>query len=191
MGRHQRCWSLPHDRWRQTWVPRNDGLPKMMETGSDDPNAVYCIHKMVLDPKDSNTLYMQFHGGVLKSTDGADSWKKIESGMPSNFGFPMVITKSGNLFVVPLAKIIVPCRREIPCLPVLQWRQEVAAAEQGSADRSAICRCPARRDGGRSIRSAGVYLGTTMARCSIRPTREIPGPNCPVRFPASRPSRPV
>ena len=63
----------------QTWVPRNDGLPKMMETGSDDPNAVYCIHKMVLDPKDSNTLYMQFHGGVLKSTDGADSWKKIES----------------------------------------------------------------------------------------------------------------
>lgn len=86
----------------ETWEAKNVGLPNMSDTGSDDPDAVYCIHKIVLDPKDSNTLYMQFHGGVMKSTDGADSWQKIENGLPGNFGFPMVITKDGDLFVVPL-----------------------------------------------------------------------------------------
>ncbi|HEY7091059.1 MAG TPA: hypothetical protein VH518_23380 [Tepidisphaeraceae bacterium] len=85
----------------QSWTPCNKGLPGL-PTGSDDPAAMYCIHKMVLDPKNSDTLYMQFHGGVMKSTDGADSWKKIENGLPGNFGFPMVITKDGDLFVVPL-----------------------------------------------------------------------------------------
>jgi photosystem II stability/assembly factor-like uncharacterized protein len=84
-----------------SWTPCNKGLPNLA-TGSDEPNAMFCIHKMVLDPQDSSTLYMQYHGGVMKSTDGADSWQKIESGLPGNFGFPMVITKAGELFVVPL-----------------------------------------------------------------------------------------
>src|SRR4051794_39912011 len=29
----------------QSWTPCNKGLPNMNNTGSDDPNAMYCIHK--------------------------------------------------------------------------------------------------------------------------------------------------
>jgi photosystem II stability/assembly factor-like uncharacterized protein len=85
----------------KTWTSHNDNLPNLA-TGSDEPDSMHCVHKMVLDPKNPETLYMQYHGGVRKSTDGAETWRTIESGLPGNFGFPMVITKDGDLFIVPL-----------------------------------------------------------------------------------------
>jgi len=85
----------------KTWKVRNNGLPQV-PTGMENVEVGRCVHKIVLDPRDRNTLYMQFHGGVFKSTDAADSWQPIESGLPSNFGFPMGITTRGELFVVPL-----------------------------------------------------------------------------------------
>jgi hypothetical protein len=85
----------------QTWQVRNNGIPDV-PTGEEPSEVGRCVHKMVLDPSDPNTLYMQFHGGVFKSTDGADSWQPIETGLPSNFGFPMVVTADGDLFVIPL-----------------------------------------------------------------------------------------
>ena len=75
----------------ETWQVCNKGLP---EVPTDQPNTEVgrCVHKVVLDPNNSDTLYMQFHGGVFRSTDGADSWHAIELGLPGNFGFPMVVT---------------------------------------------------------------------------------------------------
>lgn len=84
-----------------SWQTCNTGLPEV-PTGQPYPEIGRCVHKMALDPVDPNTLYMQFHGGVFKSTDGADSWTAIETGLPGNFGFPMVITASGHLYVIPL-----------------------------------------------------------------------------------------
>jgi photosystem II stability/assembly factor-like uncharacterized protein len=85
----------------QSWKVCNLGLPQV-PTGVRNNDVGRCVHKIVLDPKDPNTLYCQFHGGVLKSTDAADSWQNIESGLPSNFGFPMGVTSTGDLFVIPL-----------------------------------------------------------------------------------------
>lgn len=85
----------------ETWKSLNRGLPNLA-TGSDEPDSVCCVHKMVFDPKDSNTIYMQYHGGVFKSTNSGDDWKAIEVGLPGNFGFPMVITNAGDLFIAPL-----------------------------------------------------------------------------------------
>jgi len=86
----------------KTWVTRNKGLPAV-PTGGPESEINRCVHKMVLDPNDSDTLYQQFHGGVLKSTDGGDTWTPIETGLPGNFGFPMVMTPTGDLFIIPLA----------------------------------------------------------------------------------------
>jgi photosystem II stability/assembly factor-like uncharacterized protein len=85
----------------RTWKARNEGLPQLA-TGIKTQDVGRCVHKIVLDPQDPNTLYCQFHGGVFKSTDAADSWQPIESGLPSNFGFPIGITAGGDLFVIPL-----------------------------------------------------------------------------------------
>lgn len=85
----------------KTWKHCNQGLPGM-PTGVEGTPSCYCVHKVVLDPKDPSKMYMQFHGGVLKSDDAGDSWSKIEEGLPGNFGFPMVVTKKGELFIAPL-----------------------------------------------------------------------------------------
>jgi hypothetical protein len=85
----------------ESWKVCNYGLPQVA-TGVQNDDVGRCVHKLVLDPKQPNTLYCQFHGGVLKSTDAADTWHHIETGLPSNFGFPMVVTRSGDLFVIPL-----------------------------------------------------------------------------------------
>ncbi len=48
-------------------------------------------------------LYQQNHTGVYRTLDAGDSWERIEEGLPSGFGFPMVIhpRRPRTLFVVP------------------------------------------------------------------------------------------
>jgi hypothetical protein len=89
-----------------TWQTRNKGLSRV-PTGQPDPEVGYCVHKMVLDPQDSNILYMQEHGGVFKSINGGDSWFPIEEGLTlrgndAPFGFPISVSPNGDLFLLPL-----------------------------------------------------------------------------------------
>lgn len=90
----------------KTWAPRNQGLARV-PTGQPQEEVGFCVHKMVLDPFLPDTLYMQEHGGVFKSTDGGDSWFAIEEGVTlrgndAPFGFPIVAAPNGDLFLVPL-----------------------------------------------------------------------------------------
>jgi photosystem II stability/assembly factor-like uncharacterized protein len=90
----------------ETWETCNRGLARV-PTGQPYPEVGYCIHKMVLDPKDPNILYMQEHSGVFQSVDGGDTWFSIEEGLKMNegdapFGFPIGVSPTGDLFLVPL-----------------------------------------------------------------------------------------
>lgn len=85
----------------ETWNLKTEGLPPV-PTGGEGAGIDRCVHRIALDPGSTDTLYMQFHGGVFRSTDSADSWYPIETGLPSNFGFPVVATRPGELFVIPL-----------------------------------------------------------------------------------------
>jgi len=85
----------------KTWTNHNKTLPKL-GTGSPEEETACCVHKVVLDPHDPTKLYMQYHGGVCRSTDSGQNWSAIEKGLPSNFGFPMVVTHRGELFIAPL-----------------------------------------------------------------------------------------
>jgi hypothetical protein len=90
----------------ETWKTCNTGLARV-PTGQPYPEIGYCIHKMVADPKDPNILYMQEHSGVFKSIDGGDNWIAIEEGLTLKegddpFGFPIGISPTGDLFLVPL-----------------------------------------------------------------------------------------
>jgi hypothetical protein len=85
----------------KTWQVKTKGIDEIIT--DEKPSEVgRCIHKMVLHPSDPNKLFIQYHGGVYKSEDAADAWHKIEAGLPSTFGFPMVITKNEKLHVIPL-----------------------------------------------------------------------------------------
>src|SRR5690606_27348897 len=97
----------------ETWQPMNDGLPNMVSTGSQDQNAMFCIHKMQLDPTTPGRLYMQFHAhtftedgvrssGVFRSNDAGGHWEAIDKGLEDRFGFPLGVSGKGELFVIPL-----------------------------------------------------------------------------------------
>jgi photosystem II stability/assembly factor-like uncharacterized protein len=47
---------------------------------------------------------MQFHGGVYRSDDGGESWTSIADGLPSDFGFPLVVDPADpdSAYVIPL-----------------------------------------------------------------------------------------
>ncbi len=85
----------------KSWTNHNKTLP-VLDTGSPDEGTARCVHKVAVDPKNPAKLYMQYHGGVLRSVDSGQTWKAIENGLPSNFGFPMVVTHRGELFIAPL-----------------------------------------------------------------------------------------
>lgn len=107
-GDPQRLWvamsavgAFRSDDGGESWRTCNAGLPEVA-TGQPYPEVGRCVHKMVLDPDDPDTLYLQFHWGVFKSQDAGESWTPIEAGLPGTFGFPMVMTRSGALFTLPL-----------------------------------------------------------------------------------------
>jgi hypothetical protein len=83
------------------WVSHSAGIPQIL-TDDPDPTIGRCVHKMVRAPHDAETLYMQYHGGVFRSEDGGQRWSAADAGLPGTFGFPMVITAAGDLFIVPL-----------------------------------------------------------------------------------------
>ncbi|MDP9353237.1 MAG: exo-alpha-sialidase [Chloroflexota bacterium] len=94
----------------QSWHPCNEGLARV-PVGTPHPEVGYCVHKMVLDPDDPDTLYMQYHQGVFQSKNAGESWFPIEDGLPGGristelgapFGFPIAVSRSGDLFLVPL-----------------------------------------------------------------------------------------
>jgi photosystem II stability/assembly factor-like uncharacterized protein len=85
-----------------TWNTKNAGVARTVDDEVSD-DIGYCVHCIVQDPDDSNRLYRQDHQGVFRTDDGGDSWERIQQGLPSGFGFPIVLDEeTRSLFVIPL-----------------------------------------------------------------------------------------
>lgn len=147
----------------RTWLPRNkntlaDFLPE------EFPELGQCVHKLVLAPGSSDLLYQQNHCGVYRSNSAGDAWTDISRGLPSRFGFPMVVhpCDSKTVWVLPL---ISPEMRACPrgCLAVYR------SANGGRTWRKLVRGLPTRNAHLTILREAmstdacdpvGVYFGT-------------------------------
>ena len=81
-------------------------VPRYLPEDAQGEAADLCVHNMHRAPLQPERLWMQFHGGVYRSDDAGESWIDIGStgGLPSDFGFPMVIDPAdpARAFVIPL-----------------------------------------------------------------------------------------
>jgi molybdopterin converting factor small subunit len=74
-----------------TWRVGNDGIvPRYLPEEARAKPLGRCVHHVERSPVRPERLFMQFHGGVYRSDDGGSSWVDIASGLPSDFGFPIV-----------------------------------------------------------------------------------------------------
>jgi len=89
----------------KTWRHGNKGLvARYLPEESREGSIALCVHNMHRAPKRPERLFMQFHGGVYRSDDAGESWNDIGVGLPSDFGFPLVVDPDDpdNAYVIPL-----------------------------------------------------------------------------------------
>ena len=94
------------------------------------PEFGQCVHKIARHPDAPGRLYMQNHGGwedrpgigVLRSDDGGQTWRSIAKGLPTDFGFPIVVHLHDPdvVYVVPLEPMTRTCPGAVPAV----WRSE-------------------------------------------------------------------
>ena len=96
-----------------TWQVRNRGI-RAGYLPDPFPEFGQCVHKIAFDAADPDTLYLQHHGGIYRSTDGAASWTSIADGVASDFGFPIVAHphRAGTAYVIPLQADTFRCTPE-------------------------------------------------------------------------------
>jgi hypothetical protein len=106
---------------------------------SPDPYPEFgqCVHKIVRHDDAPGRLYMQNHGGwgewdgpggrrpgigVLRSDDYGKSWRSIAEGLPSDFGFPILVHPQDpdTVYVLPLEPVTRTCPGGSPGV----WRSE-------------------------------------------------------------------
>lgn len=88
-----------------SWQPRNAGIrADFLPEGQQYPDFGQCVHKVTRHPARPERLYLQNHGGVYRSDDQAATWTSIADGLPSDFGFPVVVHPHDpdTLYVFPL-----------------------------------------------------------------------------------------
>jgi photosystem II stability/assembly factor-like uncharacterized protein len=106
-----------------------------------DPNPYpefgQCVHKIAGHKDAPGRLYIQNHGGwadwdgpggarpdigVVRSDDHGRTWRSIAKGLPSDFGFPIVVHPNDpdTVYVVPLEPMTRTCPGGAPAV----WRSE-------------------------------------------------------------------
>jgi photosystem II stability/assembly factor-like uncharacterized protein len=89
----------------RTWRHGNQGLvARYVPEESREGTLTLCVHNMHRAPSQPERLFMQFHGGVYRSDDEGETWIDIGGGLPSDFGFPMVLDPDDpdSAYVIPL-----------------------------------------------------------------------------------------
>jgi hypothetical protein len=86
-----------------SWRPANHGLESVT---MPNPTAEvgHCVHRIAMHPSRPNVLFMQKHWDVMRSDDGANSWREISGNLPTDFGFVIDVHahEPDTVYVVPI-----------------------------------------------------------------------------------------
>ena len=168
----------------KTFEAQNDGVGAGF-TPDPYPEFGQCVHKIATHEDAPGRMYMQNHGGwaewdgpggrrpgigVLRSDDHGKTWRSIAKGLPSDFGFPIVVHPHDpdTVYVLPLEPATRTCPGGMPAV----WRSENGggswkAVKKGLPKKSSfftVQRDAMDIDG---LKSPAVYFGTTTGQLWI------------------------
>ena len=86
-----------------TWTAQNQGV-RAMFMPNKYPEFGQCVHKIAMHPDRPERLFLQNHWGLYRSDNHAENWTDIANGVPSDFGFAMVMhpKKPDSVYIVPV-----------------------------------------------------------------------------------------
>jgi hypothetical protein len=86
-----------------TWEAVNTGV-KAYFLPDPFPEFGQCVHKIAQHPDRPDQLFLQNHHGVYRSDDLGAHWESIAGGLPSDFGFPILVhpRRPGVVYTFPL-----------------------------------------------------------------------------------------
>jgi len=73
-----------------SWTAQNRGI-RATFMPNKNPEFGQCIHKIAMHPAHPERLYLQNHWGLYRSDDYGENWKDIANGVPSDFGFAIIV----------------------------------------------------------------------------------------------------
>jgi tRNA A-37 threonylcarbamoyl transferase component Bud32/photosystem II stability/assembly factor-like uncharacterized protein len=150
-----------------TWQARNRGI-RVVHTPEKYPEFGQCVHKLAMHPSRPDRLFVQNHWGLYRSEDRGQSWQDIGQGVPSDFGYAMVMHPHDPdcVYIVPIES------DEFRCTP--EGRLRVYRTRNAGESWEALTRgLPQKgafetvlRDGMTtdSLDPAGIYFGTRSGR---------------------------
>jgi len=86
-----------------SWTAQNQGI-RCTSTPDKYPEFGQCVHKIALHPDRPERLFLQNHWGLYRSDNGTENWVDIANGVPSDFGFVMLMHPRNPdcVYIVPV-----------------------------------------------------------------------------------------
>lgn len=151
----------------RNWQARNTGI-RVVFMPEKYPEFGQCVHKVVLHGSRPERLFLQNHWGLYRSDNCGDSWQDIARGVPSDFGFAMMMHPhdADCVYVLPMESDEFRCTPE-GRLRVYRTRNAGGsweALERGLPQKGAyetVLRDAMSAD---SLHPTGIYFGTRSGK---------------------------
>jgi photosystem II stability/assembly factor-like uncharacterized protein len=87
----------------RTWMAKNRGV-RVMFMPVKYPEFGQCVHKIAMHPEQPERLFLQNHFGLYRSDNCGENWTDIANGVPSDFGFAMIMHPKNPdcVYIVPV-----------------------------------------------------------------------------------------
>jgi len=146
-----------------SWQARNAGV-RAEFMPEKYPEFGQCVHKIVQHPSRPDRLFLQNHWGLYRSDDAGDSWSDIARGVPSDFGFAMVMHPhdAETVYILPIESDRYRCTPEGK-LRVYRTRNAGGSWEpltRGLPQRDALETVLRDAMSADTLNPAGIYFGT-------------------------------
>ncbi|HEV2732988.1 MAG TPA: protein kinase [Terriglobales bacterium] len=86
-----------------TWSAQNKGV-RAMFMPNKYPEFGQCVHKIAMHPDRPERLFLQNHWGLYRSDNHAEDWTDTANGVPSDFGFALVMhpRNPDSAYIIPV-----------------------------------------------------------------------------------------